>query len=1109
MSRKTLVKEATTMFKNILIVMMLYTCITAALAESDKPFDNLLVNGDFEKGGDLPEGWKFIGRKGNLPPDRLGEFFEYGQTKAPVGNRSLCLKENDGMAGIRQNVTAEPSSEYEYKLSGYFKTEKYSGKLLRLAVIDRGWTKWYAFIDVKKDNQDWMLVEKTFKMPETGKGFAVVCYAENFTGKVWVDGIKLEVVRKLAGDELPAEYVEAKKQEQKKAAAAVTAKDISVKRFYPLGASGIFVEGESILLRLQGVNDLPEKAELTVNLSGKDFYGAPTIKKSFTFTAEGKAAFVHDINLGPAQSKNGFTIITGNLTQGSTILENLSTTFCIIKPVTERDPFFFLNGMGAGDKFTIKGTKMIGFAGRQIGFSFGFVPEPLRGKWSNYISNELRPPVDRNTSFWESDMLLTAALNTTSLVTVPVWHKKEVEARKKEGKFPYPDEFFQEFGDFVEALAIAVQGRINAWDLVEEIDAVYSIAQDFKKGEYEIERYNRMVKIAYERIKKINPGAEVRAIGVSLDSELCTTPRFSLTRTKLLPVIKDYFDIIGPDMYNGPFVMNESNYRSISPELWKFRECLLDTVALQASLPGKKREIAILEKGVSFPYHVALDHPMARRFAAITARNLIIARSVHELKTYNFFYGAGGAAYSIFTKKLASTDDNPIEDFGLWKGMLDYLGPEGWYFQPRSAVAAFATTTRHLAFASEPVEINLRNGFYCYAFQKKLGAVAALWTIEENPYPAILDVPVNAEICDLMGNTRPLKAGRNEIIVNEFPQFITIPGTVRDMSDVIMKTEFPTLSLLKVESHLSDLNTLSVYLFNKTTRQFSAKVELEPFTAITAPVTSKTVVVGDGITQVDFTLQGATAEKLANEKASVKVSVGDRVVTASDSLAVIPVARIKSPLVIDGDISKYEKMKPIVLESSDKLGPGGDVQVKGLWTDKNDLSARMYVAWDDNNFYFAGTVTDDVFLQRNTGASIWKGDSIQLAFDTMNDALAPDESVKAGFNGNDHQFGIALTTNGNECYCWLANGVEIKKGEGGRKFPLAIRKGNGAITYELAIPWKELAPLLPKAGNTFRFNFIVWDNDREDEREASYWMGLTPGIAGGQDPSAYRVFVLE
>jgi len=153
-------------------------------------------------------------------------------------------------------------------------------------------------------------------------------------------------------------------------------------------------------------------------------------------------------------------------------------------------------------------------------------------------------------------------------------------------------------------------------------------------------------------------------------------------------------------------------------------------------------------------------------------------------------------------------------------------------------------------------------------------------------------------------------------------------------------------------------------------------------------------------------------------------------------------------------------------------------------------------------------VTDDVFLQRNTGAVIWKGDSIQFAFDTMNDALTPDESIKAGFNGNDYLFGMALTANGPECYCWIEKGSATKKGEGGRKYPIAIKKGDGMVSYEIAIPWSELAPLAPKAGKAFRFNFIVWDNDREDE-QASYWIGLTPGIAGGNDPSAYRVFVLE
>jgi len=36
----------------------------------------------------------------------------------------------------------------------------------------------------------------------------------------------------------------------------------------------------------------------------------------------------------------------------------------------------------------------------------------------------------------------------------------------------------------------------------------------------------------------------------------------------------------------------------------------------------------------------------------------------------------------------------------------------------------------------------------------------------------------------------------------------------------------------------------------------------------------------------------------------------------------------------------------------------------------------------------------------------------------------------------------------------------------------------------------------------------VFDIDSDSQAQAKYWVGLSPGIAGGNDPSAFKTFML-
>ena len=68
------------------------------------------------------------------------------------------------------------------------------------------------------------------------------------------------------------------------------------------------------------------------------------------------------------------------------------------------------------------------------------------------------------------------------------------------------------------------------------------------------------------------------------------------------------------------------------------------------------------------------------------------------------------------------------------------------------------------------------------------------------------------------------------------------------------------------------------------------------------------------------------------------------------------------------------------------------------------------------------------------------------------------------------------------------------------------RLREGGIVYELAVPWRFLAPFKPENGS-FGMSFSVIDQDSGPNYET--WMGVTDGVFGGRDCAKYAEFALE
>lgn len=202
--------------------------------------------------------------------------------------------------------------------------------------------------------------------------------------------------------------------------------------------------------------------------------------------------------------------------------------------------------------------------------------------------------------------------------------------------------------------------------------------------------------------------------------------------------------------------------------------------------------------------------------------------------------------------------------------------------------------------------------------------------------------------------------------------------------------------------------------------------------------------------------------------------------------------KAKKKIVVDGNLDDWQGFEPLRLDRRE--------QVVGPWGGVDDLSAKIFLAWDGNYLYFAAEVRDDRFCQESSGADSWQGDSVQISFDTLNDD-------RSELDEGDYEYAFALTPKGAEAFRLYVQGGSIR-GEEDKQLLLAIniKSEEGLHIYEAAIPWERLEPLRPEKGRTCGFNVVVNDNDGKGPKG---WIGWTPGIRESKDTSFFGDLVFE
>ena len=141
----------------------------------------------------------------------------------------------------------------------------------------------------------------------------------------------------------------------------------------------------------------------------------------------------------------------------------------------------------------------------------------------------------------------------------------------------------------------------------------------------------------------------------------------------------------------------------------------------------------------------------------------------------------------------------------------------------------------------------------------------------------------------------------------------------------------------------------------------------------------------------------------------------------------------------------------------------------------DDLSARFAFLVDDEKFYVAAQVTDDVHAQTKDRSEMWRNDCLQIGFDPT--LVRYDR----GYQEDGHEVGFALKDGEPMFYRWHGRRGQDDPIEG---LELMVKRVGMQTLYEASIPLLSLAPLSPEMWPHCGINVVVGDADEPGDRKA-------------------------
>jgi hypothetical protein len=207
----------------------------------------------------------------------------------------------------------------------------------------------------------------------------------------------------------------------------------------------------------------------------------------------------------------------------------------------------------------------------------------------------------------------------------------------------------------------------------------------------------------------------------------------------------------------------------------------------------------------------------------------------------------------------------------------------------------------------------------------------------------------------------------------------------------------------------------------------------------------------------------------------------------------IVIGKAAAAPVIDGSLSDWTDAYPIHLRGKNRNSTGV--------YDPANVDAALYLKWDAANIHIAVKVKDNIHKNSETAANLWKNDSVQVAFD-------PLDNKGTAYGPDDMEWGFAMKDDAAQTTYIFKSMPPNPSGDVSGQVPFQVVRDEAAKTtfYEWTIPSSKMAGLPLQAGGKIGFNAAVNDADYQNGRDNFiFW---TKGLADSKNPGLFDSFML-